>query len=117
MNWSEADLQIHQANQRIQMRRAAKVDRTHAEIVKVFRQMGASVQDLSAVGKGCPDLLIGFRGVNVLAEIKDGELTEGHRQLTSDQKVWHGSWAGQVAVVKSVGEAAELVARIGCGKV
>jgi hypothetical protein len=90
-------------------RTAAKVDRNQAEIVKAFRQIGASVQILSAVGKGCPDVLVGFRGKNVLVEIKDGELPPSGRVLTADQRDWHASWAGQVCVCKSIEEAVEAV--------
>ena len=97
------------------MRRAAKVDRNHAEIVRAFRQIGASVQDLSAVGKGCPDLAVGFRGMTFLVEVKDGMKFPSARELTADQKRWHAGWAGHAAVVNSVEDAVELVARVGCG--
>ena len=52
------------------MRRAAKIDANQTEIVKALRQVGASVQSLASTGKGCPDLLVGFRGVNWLLEVK-----------------------------------------------
>jgi hypothetical protein len=53
------------------MRRAAKVDANHADIVKALRAAGCGVLDLSKVGNGCPDLLV-HAGVTVLMEIKDG---------------------------------------------
>jgi hypothetical protein len=93
------------------MRRAAKVDRNQAEIVKAFRQIGATVQVLSAVGKGCPDLLVGWRGRNFLVEIKDGELVPSARQLTADQQRWHGAWAGSVIVATSIEDAVTQVAK------
>jgi hypothetical protein len=40
------------------VRRAAKVDANHGEIVKALRSAGCGVLDLSAVGNGCPDLLV-----------------------------------------------------------
>ncbi|HJP47915.1 hypothetical protein [Acinetobacter venetianus] len=46
------------------MRRAAKIDANQTEIVKALRKFGASVQSLASTGKGCPDLLVGFRGMN-----------------------------------------------------
>lgn len=92
------------------MRRAAKTDRNQAEIVRAFRQIGASVQILSAVGKGCPDALVGFRGKNLLVEIKDGEKPPSARRLTADQERWHGSWAGQVMVAESIEDAVAQVA-------
>jgi hypothetical protein len=97
------------------MRRAAKVDRNQAEIVKAFRQIGAKVQVLSAVGKGCPDLLVGFRGVNVLVEVKDGEKVASARTLTVDQKNWHDSWPGQVCIAEDIQDAVNKVVRIAMG--
>ena len=44
------------------MRRAAKIDSNHAEIVAALRGIGAYVMSLASVGGGCPDLLVGFRG-------------------------------------------------------
>lgn len=91
------------------MRRAAKSDANQESIVKAFRQIGASVQVLSAVGKGCPDVLVGFRGVNALVEIKDGGKVPSAQKLTADQVKWHGSWAGQVCVANSIDEAIRQV--------
>lgn len=88
------------------MRRAAKVDNNQKEIVKALRQMGCSVQDLSPVGSGCPDLLVGISGANVLIEVKNEE-TRG--KLTADQNVWHDEWRGQVQIVKSVEHAIRIV--------
>lgn len=78
------------------MRRAANVDTVQKPIVDALRKIGASVQVLSAVGKGCPDLLVGWHGVNVLLECK----TE-RDQLNEMQRDWHANWAGQVAVVRT----------------
>jgi hypothetical protein len=80
------------------MRRAGKVDENQSEIVDALRRAGMSVQPLSSVGSGVPDLLVGFRGVNVLLEVKDGNKALSAQKLTTDQSNWHGAWAGQVTV-------------------
>lgn len=87
------------------MRRQAKTDANQAEIVAALRRVGASVQPLHAVGNGCPDLLVGFRGLNYLLEVKDGKKPPSARGLTPDQEIWHLAWWGQRAVVESVDEA------------
>jgi len=87
------------------MRRAARVDANQSEIVAALRAVGVSVQPLHTVGKGCPDLLCGVRGTNLLLEIKDGNKPPSARKLTSDEAAWHESWRGQVAIVESVDEA------------
>ena len=87
------------------MRRAARIDANQTQIVSALRSVGASVELLSAVGKGCPDLLVGYRGMNLLMEVKDGKKPPSERKLTSDQIVWHREWKGVVTVVNSVDEA------------
>lgn len=85
------------------IRRAAKVDDNHEEIVKVLKKMGASVQSLAAVGKGCPDLLVGYQGKNLLIEVKDGKKPPSQRKLTDQQLDWMTYWNGApVAIVTDV---------------
>ena len=91
------------------VRRAAKVDANQTEIVKALRQVGASVQSLAATGKGVPDLLVGFRGKNLLLEVKDGGKVKSARKLTPDQVEWHQDWRGHVAVVESVEQAIKIL--------
>jgi hypothetical protein len=69
------------------------------------------VQPLHTVGRGVPDLLVGFRGQNFLLELKDGSKRPSERKLTDDQQEWHQQWRGQVAVVESVDEALRLIAQ------
>ena len=84
------------------MRRAAKIDTNQTELVEVIKAMGGTVQSLAPVGKGCPDLLVGWRGKNLLLEIKDGSRPPSERVLTPDQKRWHSEWKGRVYIVNSL---------------
>ena len=83
-------------------RYAAKVDRNQSEIVDALRKVGATVQPLHTVGKGCPDQLVGFRGRNILLEVKDWKAAKSDRVLTPQQVDWHGGWKGQVAQIETV---------------
>jgi hypothetical protein len=85
--------------------RAAKVDDNQTEIVSALRQIGASVQPIHMVGKGVPDLLVGFRGQTLLLEVKDGSKPPSKRRLTPDEQEWHQAWRGHVAIVESVEDA------------
>lgn len=91
------------------MRRAARVDDNQADIVAALRKIGASVQPLHAVGSGCPDLLVGWRGMTSLLEVKDGSKPPSARKLTPDQVKWHANWRGQVAVVETIEQAIEAI--------
>lgn len=93
------------------MRRAAKVDANHGEIVDALRAAGASVHSLAGVGNGCPDLLVGASGKTALVEIKDGSLPPSARRLTPDQLKFHSEWrGGTLAVVCDVESALRVLA-------
>lgn len=81
------------------MRRASKVDANQSRVVDALRAIGCSVQSLASIGDGCPDLLVGYRGRNVIAEVKDGSKPPSKRQLTPDQVEWHRDWRGQAVRV------------------
>jgi len=91
------------------VRHRAKIDDNQPAIVKALKQIGCNVQSLAACGNGVPDLLVGYRGYNLLLEVKDGAKSASRRELTDDQRVWHMFWTGQVAVVESVEEAIAVV--------
>ncbi len=75
---------------------ARKVDEHQALIMEALRTAGATVQSLHTVGHGCPDLLCGYHGMNILMEVKSEKGC-----LNSNQVVWHREWKGQKAVVRT----------------
>lgn len=85
--------------------RARRTDANHAQIVAAFRKMGWSVLDLSAVGKGCPDLAIGKHGRTVLVEIKDGEKSPSKRRLTPAECEFFSAWRGDAVLVQDIEDA------------
>lgn len=87
------------------MRRQAKTDANQAEIVEALRKFGCSVETLHPVGQGVPDLMVGYRGVNLLFEVK----AKLKGRLTPQQHVWHAEWRGQVTVVHSAEDALEVL--------
>ena len=96
------------------MRRAAKVDDNHGEIVEALLSVsGVKVHSLAGVGCGCPDLLVGARGLTYLCEIKDGNKWPSHRTLTPDQKKWIREWTGSaVVILLDAGKATSWARRI-----
>lgn len=90
-------------------RRAARIDENQPEIIKALRAVGCSVTSLAAVGNGCPDLLVGRHGRNVLIEVKNENQPPSRRALSPDEKEWHLNWRGQVSVVNTVGEALRAI--------
>lgn len=84
-------------------------DANQPDIVKALHKVGASVQVLSEVGKGCPDLMVGFRGQTFALEVKDGAKCPSDRKLTPHQVAWHREWKGHVVVVTSVADALRAI--------
>lgn len=82
------------------MRKRRRVDSNQAEIVEALRQHGCSVECLSDVGRGIPDLLVGAGGRNYLIEVK----LPGQKP-NDIQKAWHKNWAGWVLTVESADQA------------
>jgi hypothetical protein len=90
--------------------RAAKIDANQEAVVTALRTAGATVQSLAGVGKGVPDLLVGFKGQTLLMEVKDGFKAPSARLLTEDQIRWHGVWkGGALAVVDSPDAALRMI--------
>lgn len=81
------------------MMRWAKIDANQEAVVTALRAAGATVQSLAAVGKGVPDLLVGYQGQTLLMEVKDGNKSPSARLLTEDQLRWHGNWKGGALAV------------------
>lgn len=78
-----------------------RTDKNQLEIVQALKKIGAVVVDLSAVGKGVPDLLIGFRSKMFFLEIKTST-----GKLNTKQHEFHSMWTGTpIAVVRTVEEA------------
>jgi hypothetical protein len=90
------------------MRPRGRRDKNQGEVVAALRAAGASVIDLAGVGRGCPDLAIGYNGVTLFLEVK----SPGGR-LTPDQEAWFSQWRGRAVVIRSAGEALALIERMG----
>lgn len=89
------------------MRRRAKVDLNHGEIVEAFRKMGCSVESLAQLGGGVPDLLVGTDGYNILVEVKRPK-----KDRNVLQREWDHAWNGWTEVIRTVDDAVALVRRI-----
>ena len=94
-------------------RYAVKVDANQKEIVKALESVGVSVFCTHMVGRGFPDLVVGYydresgEPKNLLMEVKteDGKLNEL-------EKEFHKEWKGPVVVVHNILDALEAVGRL-----
>ena len=91
------------------MRTRARVDDNQAQIVQALRSIGCSVLSLAPIGNGCPDLLVGIFGRNLLLEVKDGEKSASRKKLTALEREFHETWKGRVYVVENSEQAIRAV--------
>ena len=81
---------------------AKKVDLNHKEVVEKFRELGASVFDASGVGRGFPDIVVGYNGQTVLVEIKSGERKRFSEAQLKFMAEWKGSAVTRINEVEGV---------------
>lgn len=79
---------------------ARRIDSNQNEIVRLFRKLGAKVQILSHVGRGCPDLLIMYNKKLHLVEVKDGSKPLSAQKLTDDEQKFISIWSDVVTIVR-----------------
>lgn len=86
-----------------------RIDDNHQSIVEGLRDIGATVQSLAALGKGAPDILVGYRFKNYAFEIKNPTQPLSKRKLTDAEQSWHILWRGQVEVITSLDQALRAI--------
>ncbi len=87
------------------LRYAAKRDANESGIIECLLKAGCTVDQIS--GTGTPDLLVGYRGYNILMEVK-----MPGKKLRPAQEKWHSAWNGSSFVVESVQDAMKIIATI-----
>ena len=85
------------------------MDSNHADVVAALRRVGASVVDLSRVGHGCFDLLVGYRGRNFCLEIKANDTAARRENWTPEQQALFLLWRGNYDVVTSPEQAILII--------
>lgn len=93
--------------------RARRVDRNQKFIISDLEAAGCKVVDLSAVGRGCPDLLVLAPNElrPVLIEVKN--LSGRGDKLTGPQAKFHAAYWGTIHRVTGVKEALAAVGLTG----
>jgi hypothetical protein len=91
------------------MRLKARTDYNQKLIVEQLRKLGVSVAITSMMGKGFPDLVLGYQNKNFLIELKDGAKTKSQKGLTMDEFKWHTQWKGQVDKCESLEEICKVI--------
>ncbi len=91
------------------MRKIGRVDSNQKQLVKQLRGIGATVAITSNIGNGFVDIVVGYKGVNYLFEIKDGDKPPSQRKLTPDEVDFFNKWGGSCHVVHDIDECLEIL--------
>lgn len=86
-----------------------KTDRNHKEIIDKCRTLGLSVFSTHTIGKGFPDIVVGYKKKNYLIEIKDGEKSPSQRKLTKDEVIFFENWNGQVDIANNFDDVKKII--------
>lgn len=87
-------------------RYAKRRDASEPAIVAALEKIGCGVIRLDEI-----DLLVGYRGRNVLIECKSGDKPPSARKLTPNQVKLRDHWRGQYDVATTAEEAIAIVTR------
>lgn len=93
-------------------RRAAKIDDNQTELVGILRSLGMCVEITSAAHGGMTDLVVGYGGITVLVEVKDGKKAPSDRKLTPAQIRFHERFHGAITVIETIDQAFKLASEI-----
>ena len=88
------------------MRRAARTDANLEQIVAAFRKLGCSV---NVRNDDMADLDVGFGGVSIIVEVKDGSKPPSARKLTPGQIKRRATWTGGIRLVENLEHVREAV--------
>jgi|TARA_R110000823_G_scaffold188054_5_gene320198 Holliday junction resolvase len=91
------------------MRIRARVDANQKKIVSQLRETGCSVLHTHQLGKGAPDIIVGYNLKNYLVEIKDGDKPIGQQKLTPDEVKFQSEWKGNYYVVNSFDKLRDII--------
>lgn len=83
-----------------------KSDHNQAQIVHSLRSIGATVKITASVGHGFPDIVVGWKGINYLFEIKNKKT---HGKPNELQRMFFEQWKGSAFVVSSIEEILPII--------
>lgn len=90
--------------------RARRADGNQKALVEQMRSIpGLSVVHTHTVGKGLPDLILGYKGRNYLVEVKDPSQPPSKRKLTPDEVEFHESWTGSIHIVEKIEDVIKII--------
>ena len=88
---------------------APRKDDNHKSLVDTIIKVGGQVIDISALGRGVPDLIVNTRKGIQLAEVKNPKTDYGKAGASKSQKKWASNWQSRVYIIRTDEDAINLV--------
>lgn len=87
-----------------------RTDANHKQILQLLKRIpNLSVFSTHILGKGFPDIVIGYKGINYLVEIKDGNKVKSQKKLTEAETKFHEQWKGQIMIAENIDEILKIL--------
>ena len=61
------------------------------------------------LGKGAPDIIVGYNNLNYLVEIKDGDKPKAQQKLTPDEVKFQSEWKGNYYVINCFDKLRDII--------
>lgn len=91
-----------------------RVDANQSSIVEALRKIpGVSAQSTHMVGDGFTDIIVGYKKINYIFELKNPKRPPCRRKLREKQKQFHAEWKGQVDTVMTLYDIIEIIKKNG----
>ena len=84
-------------------------DANQSELEEDMALIRATTVDLSSIGSGAGDILVGYGGRNWFFELKDSSQPLSKRKLRPNQVEFHRAWRGQIDRVEESWEAMAIM--------
>ena len=89
---------------------AKRVDKNQSAIVEEFRKLGFSVYITSHVGRGHPDIMVGYGNTHtILVEIKSSEKSKFTEAQTEFMQNWKGGPVVRIDSIEGVQRLANML--------
>lgn len=86
-----------------------RVDGNQKQITKELRAAGCTVAILSNLGKGIPDILVGYGKRNYLVELKDPAQPKSKQKLTPDEVAFFETWKGGCLIATTTQQILDVI--------
>lgn len=92
-------------------RHAKRRDDNEPWIVTAFEKCGVAKSSIIRIDVPC-DLIVGYRGLNLLVEVKNPDRLQGNKDPRTEKQRELGEFDGQIETVETAADVGQLLGRV-----